>query len=388
MSTPVKEVDPFLDTEFAPLDTRDRTQHIAALTQLAEEHPELQITPTPVPVTPPTPPVEEEDQPEVFEVDGGTVTLVHDDKGWHGTLSLDDGGGDEVFHGKTQKELMTKVLAGKVKASAHIRKLNKKLKLGTPVDDSIPVQEQPIQPKQLNANDIFEIKTALEADPDKAFDLRFRKKYNMSEDEFVALVRRIEVSARKGEEASDELTIESVSKEFLEANKQIYHPYLENGDALLTWLVRNKLKRNVLTSDLIIDKDGQKHINFGAISGELLKKGLYTVANLEEAVEDLNDSGLLTPPPEPEIPVVEEDLTPVPAVPQPVPATPVPQNPRIVAARRQARGGLGIRANAISNRIPDEPRAPSADELENLSTAELSELLNATYKHARSSRRS
>jgi hypothetical protein len=384
MPTPVKEVDPFLDTDFAPLDTRDRTQHVAALTQLAEEHPELQITPAPVPA--PTDPPIEEDQPEVFDVDGGTVTLVHDDKGWHGTLSLEDGGGDEVFHGKTQKELMTKVLAGKVKASAHIRKLNKKLKLGTPIDDPVPIQDQPVQPKQLNANDIFEIKTALEADPDKAFDLRFQKKYGMTEDQFVALVRRIEISARKGEEASDELTIESVSKEFLEANKNVYHPYLENGDALLTWLVRNKLKRNVMTSDLVTDKDGQKHINFGAISGELLKKGLYTVANLEEAVEDLNDSGLLTAPPEPELPVIEEELTPVPAAPQPVPV-PVPQNPRIVAARRQARGGLGIRANAISTRIPDEPRAPSADELENLSTTELSELLNATYRHARSARR-
>src|SRR4029077_4961021 len=123
--------------------------------------------------------------PETFDVDGGTVTIAHDDKGWHGTLSLDDGGGDEVFHGKTQKELMTKVLAGKVKATAQIRKLNKKLKLGTPIDAPVVVPEQHNQHKQLDANDIFEIKTALEADPDKAFDLRFRKKYGMSEDEFV-----------------------------------------------------------------------------------------------------------------------------------------------------------------------------------------------------------
>jgi hypothetical protein len=373
-----REVDPFLDTDFAPLDTRDRAQHIAELGKIAEDHPELQkdLVQEPAPGVPLAPaPVVDEDQPEVFDVDGGTVTLTHDDKGWHGKLSLDDGGGDEVFHGKTQKELMTKVLAGKVKASAHIRKLNKKLKLGTPVDDPVPAVEQPVQPKQLNANDIFEIKTALEADPDKAFDLRFQKKYGMTEDQFVALVRSLQVSARKGEEAYEELSIESVSKEFLEAHKDEYYPYAENGEAIMTWLCRNKLKRNVTKSD-----------NFGTISSELLRKNLYTVENLEEAFEDLRDSGLLTAPPEPELPA---ELPPEPApvvARQPQPAQPA-SNPRIVASRRQARGGLGIRSSAVSNPQPEEPRAPSVDELENMSSAELSKLYSDTLRFARSARR-
>ncbi len=379
MPTPQsREVDPFLDTDFAPLDTRDRAQHIAELGKIAEEHPELQkdLVQEPTPGVPPAPaPVADENQPEVFDVDGGTVTLSHDDKGWHGTLSLDDGGGDEVFHGKTQKELMMKVLAGKAKASAHIRKLNKKIKLGTPVDDPVPVVEQPVQPKQLNANDIFEIKTALEADPDKAFDLRFQKKYNMTEDQFVSLVRKLEISARKGEEAYEELTIEGVSKEFLEAHKDEYYPYAENGEAIMTWLCRNKLKRNVTKSD-----------NFGTISSELLRKNLYTVENLEEAFEDLRDSGLLTPPPEQEIPT-ELPPEPAPVVqrqPEPVPTA---SNPRIVASRRQARGGLGIRSSSISTPSPEEPRAPSADELENMSTAELSKLYSDTLSYARKARR-
>lgn len=371
------EVDPFLDTDFAPLDTRDRAQHIMELGKIAEEHPELQkdLVQEPAPGAPPAPvPTVNEDQPEVFDVDGGTVTLTHDDKGWHGKLSLDDGGGDEVFHGKTQKELMTKVLAGKVKASAHIRKLNKKLKLGTPVDDPVPAVEQPVQPKQLNANDIFEIKTALEADPDKAFDLRFQKKYNMTEDQFVALVRKLEISARKGEEAYEELTIEGVSKEFLEAHKDEYYPYAENGEAIMTWLCRNKLKRNVTKSD-----------NFGTISSELLRKNLYTVENLEEAFEDLRDSGLLTAPPEQEIPT-ELPPEPVPVQRQPEPVPPA-SNPRIVASRRQPRGGLGLRQNAAAPISPEEPRAPSADELENMSTAELSKLYSDTLSYARKARR-
>lgn len=375
-NAPQREIDPFLDTDFAPLDTRDRAQHIAELGKIAEDHPELQkdLVQEPAPNDPPTPPVVDENQPEVFDVDGGTVTLSHDDKGWHGKLSLDDGGGDEVFHGKTQKELMTKVLAGKVKASAHIRKLNKKIKLGTPIEDAIPVPDQPVQPKQLNANDIFEIKTALEADPDKAFDLRFQKKYGMSEDQFVALVRKLEISSRKGEEAYEELSIESVSKEFLEAHKDEYYPYAENGEAIMTWLCRNKLKRNVTKSD-----------NFGTISSELLRKNLYTVENLEEAFEDLRDSGLLTSLPEPELPV-ELPPEPAPVVQRPEPVQPA-SNPRIVASRRQARGGLGIRSSSVSNPQPEEPRAPSVDELENMSSADLSKLYSDTLRYARSARR-
>lgn len=372
----IAEVDPFLDTEFAPLDTRDRAQHVAELGLIAEEHPELQAGLVPEPPAPLDTPVDPdpEDQPETFDVDGGTVTISHDAKGWKGVLSLDDGGGDEVFIGKTQKELMTKVLAGKVKASAHIRKLNKKLKLGTPVEDPVPVSEPaPVQPKQLTANDVFEIKTALEADPDKAFDLRFQKKYGMTEDQFVSLVQQLQVSVRKGEEAYEELTIEGVSKEFLEAHKTEYYPYAENGEAIMTWLCRNKLRRNVTRSD-----------NFGTISSELLKKGLYTVANLEEAFEDLRDSGLLLPPPQAEIPEIPEPVAPAPPARQVPPAEP---NPRIVATRRQARGGLGIRPSVINTREPEEPRAPSGDELENMSTEDLGELLKATYRHARSSRR-
>src|SRR4029077_1830661 len=94
-------------------------------------------------------------------------------------------------------------------------------------------------------------------------------------------------------------SIEGVSKEFLELHKNDYFPYAENGEAVMRWLCKYKLRRNFVEG-----KD-----DFGTISGELLRKGLYTVKNLEEAVDDLRDSGLLISPPEPEI-----DDEPAPAV--------------------------------------------------------------------------
>lgn len=361
-------VDPFLDDQFAPLDTRTGPQHPADTSEPPAGPPQPSLE---------TPQQAVDDQPQVetFDIEGGTVTIEYDKKkGWTGILSLEDGGGDEVFYGKTQKELMTKVLAGKAKATAQIRKLNRKIKLGTPVaEEPVVAQEPVVTSKQLDANDVFEIKTAAEADLDKAMSLRFKKKYGMSEDEFVNLVHQIKGKATKGEEAYEELTIEGVSKEFLEAHKDDYYPYSENGDAIMTWLCRNKLRRNVRTTD-----------NFGTISAELLRKGLYTVENLEEALDDLKDSGLLTPPPQEEI---EEEpvATPAKVV---TPAQPANTNSRIVSQKRQPRGGLGIRANTASTTVQqEEPRAPSADELENMSDKEISELLARTRQYARSTRR-
>lgn len=362
-------IDPRADDPAHSFDVPLATSHPGEL--LPEQPPSAVLTPD----TPPAPD-DAEDQPEVFDIDGGTVTISYDKKtGWTGTLSLDEGGGDEVFRGKTQKELMTKVLAGKAKATAQIRKLNKKLKLGSPVDETPAVpQLQPFQPKPLSANDIFEIKTAMEADPDKAADLRFQKKYGMTEAELVSRFLATEKKAEKGAEAHDELSVEGVSKEFLEAHKDEYYPYAENGDAIMTWLCRNKLKRNVRTTD-----------NFGTISGELLERGLYTVQNLEEAFEDLRDSGLLEPPPQPESTEVEETPEPVPAAPVSTsrPARqvqPAVSDSRIVSTRRQPRGGLGIRASSTGTREPEAPRAPSADELENMSDSEIRELLHSTTR--------
>lgn len=371
------------DEDFDVPMARTSPTHFADLSQIAEEHPELQDGlelesefQQPVPASAEALPAAEpaSDQPEVIDIDGGTITIQKEKNGYRATLEQTEGGGKEVFRGRTRSDLLTEVLAAKLQATNHIRKLNKKLKVGATVRSSAPVaprQEPDIQAKQLNANDIFEIKTALESDPDKGFDLRFQKKYGMTEDQFVALVQDIRKKAIKGQEAHQELAIESVSKEFLERNKDVYFPWTENGANIMGWLAKNKLHRSVTEQD-----------DFGTLSGELLDKGLYTVENLEEAMEDLRDSGLLVPPPEPE--PVQEPAPPAP--PAPVASAPVqpaaPQNPRIVAQRRQPRGGLGLRPSTTTVQSSEPSRAPSVDDLENLSTEQVNELFAGVRRHA------
>lgn len=366
MPTPVvEERDPFLaDQDFDVPLASNSPIHPAALNQ-PEPTEDGEFTP-PVPASAEPQPQPAADEPEIIEVDGGTITITHDQKGWHGALELEEGGGKEVFHGKTQKELMANVLAGKLKATAQIRKLNKKLKLGTPVDAPVPIQTQPakIQAKTLDANDIFEIKTALEADPDKAFDIRFQKKFGMTESQFVALVHDIQAKADRGVEAYEELTVEGVSKEFLERNKDRYHPYEENGANIMAWLCKHKLRRAITKND-----------NFGTISGELLAKGLYTVENLEEALEDLEDSGLLTPPPDEHQEEPAQDPPTPPAKPSGERNVPT-QSTRIASQTRRPRGGLGIRSSSVSTHIPDEPTAPSVEDLDNLSNEQINELFS------------
>jgi hypothetical protein len=102
---------------------------------------------------------------------------------------------------------------------------------------------------------------------------------------------------------------------------------------------------------------------------------------LDEALEELEDSGLLIPPPETEAPAP----VPTPAVPL-VTATrvqpPAPNNPRIVSETRRPRGSLGIRPGSVSTEPVVEDRVPSADELENMSSKEISELLGRVRTEA------
>lgn len=376
------EVDPFLvDKDFdVPLDVRTGPQHIAELGRIAEEHPELQEgleqeQDPGVPAAPSAVP----DQPETFDVEGGTVTIQKTSKGWEAVLELEDGGGKETFKGANKSDLMKEVLVGKLNATKQIRKLNKKLKVGMPVEEpTAPAQVRQVEPKVLSADDVFAIKTELAADPDKALESWFQKKFGLSASELVDIARSANERSRKGEEAYQELTIEGVSKAFLEAHKDDYYPWEENGNLILSWLCKNKLRRQQKTTD-----------SWSTIGPELLNKGLYTVANLEEAMEDLQDSGLLTPPPQPEAEEVEEvetvPATPVPPARQVQPAA--PQNPRIVRQTRQPRGGLGIRPGVGSTPTPIEDRAPSVDELENLSNEQINELLQRTLRYRRDARR-
>ena len=379
------------DKDFDVPMARTAPTHFADLSQIAEEHPDLQEglqveeefqapVPASVEVAPaPSPQPVAAEQPEIIEIDGGTITIEKEKNGYKATLEQTEGGGKEVFRGRTRSDLMTEVLAAKLQATNQIRRLNKKLKVGTPVDAPAPATQAvpKFEQRVLSADEVFEIKNALQADPDKAFELWFQKKFGLSAGELVNIAQSAREDAKKGREAHTELTIESVSKEFLERNKDTYYPYEENGANIMGWLCKHKLRRAVTKQD-----------DFGSISSELLDKGLYTVENLEEAMEDLRDSGLLTPPPEPE---QNQEETPAPA-PAPAPARAVttprqtqhaePQNPRIVAQKRQPRGGLGLRPSAATSPTPEPDKAPSVDDLENASTEQINELFSAVRRHA------
>jgi hypothetical protein len=385
------EVDPFLIDPNAgtkqsfdvPLAT-DGPRHIA---EPQDRPPVVPTVSAPVAPSQQTEVLDDQPEEEIFDVPEGTVTLTHDKKGWHGVLEYTSGRGSEAFHGKTQKELMVKVLAGKANATKQVDNLNRKLKLGQVVEpEPVVSNPTPFQPKPLSANDIFEIKTALESDPDKAADLRFQKKYGMTEAEFVSRFLRAEQQAAKGEEAAEELSIEGVSKEFLAAHEGDYYAWPENGDALLRWLVRNKLRRNLVPTDMLVDGNGTQYVNFGVISGELLKRGMYTVRNLEEALEGLRESGLLKPPPQAEPELEEEIVEPRPAQRRPAVQQPA-SNTRIVRETRRPRGGLGIRPSSVGTTQTTEEQAPSVEQFDNMTDAEIRQHLAAVRNHIRSTRR-
>jgi hypothetical protein len=385
---PTNEVDPFLDDSMGvPLDTRTGPQHIADLGKIAEEHPEFAPTPEqvvdadgplpepePEPIPEPTP-VPDEDQPEIYNIDGGQVVIEKTGTGWKATLK---GKRTEVFKGKTKSELMTNVLAGKLNASNQISDLNKKLKLGKVVDAPAPAQVRtPVfQKKELTANEVFEIKTALADNPDLALETWFQKKFGKSASDLMAFVEKVSIDSQKGVEANEELTVEGVSKEFLAANPD-YFVSPTNSSNIMYWLCVNKLRRQPSTQD-----------NFGTISAELVAKNLYTVENLTEAWEDLKSDELAEFEPEEE--EVEELPAPAPPAPKPPqPAKPAtkpaakPPNPRIAESGRTARGGLGIRPGSVNapGPEPEEERAPSVDELENMSDQQLAELKARTDRY-------
>lgn len=376
----IDEKDPFLDESMGvPLDTRTGPQHIADLTRIAEDHPEFAPTPEEVlaadgpaiqPVPEVVPPVVETYQPEVYDVEGGQVIIEQTKEGWKGTLK---GARTEVFKGRTKSELLTNVLVGKLKATTQLDKLNKELKLGKVVNSqpTPPVRTPVFQNKALTANEIFEIKTALNDNPDLALESWFQKKFGKSASELIAVIEKVNINAQKGAEANEELTVEGISKEFLSTTPD-YFVCPDNLNNIVGWLLVNKLRRQPTASD-----------NYNNITAELVSKDLYTVENLTEAWEDLKDSNLAEFEPDD-----QDDPAPLPApvpvVQRPTPVVPAPPaNPRIVATSRATRGGLGIRPGSVSVPTPEpvEDRAPSVDELENMSEQQLFELKAATDRY-------
>ena len=313
------------------------------------------------------PPAEPDPEvPEILQLEDGAFVSLEKEKGqWKATL--DPGTGhSEVFWGKTKNELLTNVLVGKLNATKKIRELNKKVKL-TANTPQYPRQTEPAPSvRPLTADETFEIKAQLESDPALALDTLFQKRTGLTVQQLVGL-------AQKGAQANMNLETEAISREFLSRNPE-YYPDSENKNfqSLIKWLAKFKLGKTATDA------------NAGDIFTELWQTGNYTADNLEEAFQDLTDDGMLVKPrlPRTSSPV-EVNQQPVP---QPAPAAPTP---RIVKTETRPRAALGIRPSDVSaTPPPSTPSAPTDEDLDNLSDAEIKALLGSVRRQRVAARRS
>lgn len=388
--------DPFVDDQFSRHDLSNSPKSLTdALGTIAEEHPEFAptaeeviaadgapepvIEPAPAPVVAPVAPVVTPAQPETYSYpDGSTVTLIKGSKGWCATLES-GGKAPEKFYGRTKDELLTNVLAAKLHATQHIRELNRKLKLTAKPKAEAPAQTPPPRTTPLTADEIYEIKSQLDTNPDLALDGWFQRKFGLKAEELLNIVE-------EGRHAKEELQSEAVSKAFLAAHPDYYpDPEYQNYLTIVALLSKEKLGK---TMDASSDDD------IADIMRALIRGGHWTVENLGEAFEELAEAGLLLAAPEEEleeeIPPVVEPVVPVvvapPAAPPPAIPAPAPPTtalpPRIASRRVGQRAGLGIRASDVSTTVPVTERPPSADELDNLTDSEISELFSGVRRAA------
>lgn len=369
-------VDPFVDEQFAPLDLR-QTPLADQLADLANQDPDQPPAPDlpgqDEPFEQPAPPAAHE--PEVIQYeDGSALTITKNSRGWEAVL--DSGSGNpEVFRGKTKDEMWTNIAAAKMHATRHIRDLNKKIKLT--VRNEAPTRQQPPQqplpqqhvqyqqPVQLTADDITEIKNQLSVNPALALDTLFQKQTGLTVAQLAALAKQ---GYNEGRASRSTLDMESIAKEFTGSHPD-YVSTDENYYALIGWLTKYKLGRTLTKR------------NASEMMDALYEQGFFTVDNLDEAYEELVQDGFLELATEEQEEEEEE-----PATPAPPPPT---QNPRIARVRVGPRAGLGIRARetTAATREPAANRPPSAEELDNMSDAEISQLFSGVRRVASQSAR-
>lgn len=293
----------------------------------------------------------EPEGPEVFQIgDDGTVTLEKEKGQWKCTLESGSGGQPQVYWGKTKNELIATAMGkAQLNATKKIRELNAKLKLGgAPPPKPTPVVAPSV--KTLSADEIFEIKTQLDSNPDLALSNWFQKATGLSVQQLVGL-------AQKGANADASLETEAIGKEFMGRNPD-YFASMPNLNRLIQWLGKFKLG------------------NPSAGMNELYVGGVWTVENLEEAFHDLSEDGFLAKAPKPVV-----------TAPEPVPQ-PRPEE-RIVRTETRPRAALGLRTNDVSpTPLPEAPKAPSVEDLDSMTDQQVKDTLNAIRRQKILSRRS
>ena len=369
---PDPDFDPWLDDSFAQIDLRKGPGDFAQqLTKIANSGDpdvpvlvdEVEAPPAPAAVPEPVPVVSEltGDEPEVYTYeDGSSITVDKIPTGLRATLSIGGGSGNEVFYGKDENELLRQVLSAKLNASKKIRQQNKQLKLTVPARAPEPVRitEEPVT-HELSVDEKFEIKTKLADDPDLAFQDWFQKKTGMSVEALASL-------AQEGRAASDAVTMDTEARAFKEAHPT-YAATGANFQLLMGYLAKDKLNVEL--------KPG----NEDEVMNTLVRNDLFTRQALAEAFDTLSQDGLLELLPVEEDKPEEEDntATPVPAPPKPVVSAAPPSGLPGKRSPRAANVSLGIRPSTVSGVAPDAnfDKAPSVDELENMSTDDIGNLL-------------
>ena len=313
--------------------------------------------------------------------DGSSLTVEKTSKGWSATLAFADSAiKPEVFYGATKDEMWQNVAAGKINATKKIREQNKQIKLvaetaAEPVQQTVERAERAAG-RELTADEVFEIRTAMESNPDLAFTKWFELKFNRP------LAQTVE-KWEKGGAAADTLDAEAEARDFVAAHPDYCYVGQEGVNNRFNMTAR--LSAKFLKQTTTVD-------NQLVMEDRLIAGGYWTNKNLSEAYDDLNESGLLefapaaTPEPEPQPTPTPRAEAPAAA---PAVAEPSQDGERIVRTVRRPRAGLGLSSRETTTvaTTKGEPQPPSADDLDNLTDAQLAELYSGVRRARLTSRR-
>lgn len=365
----VVETDPWLDDEFAqPYTDPHGSTLLDDLAEIERNEPQQfpaslnpeRVTNIPEPVVlepeqvvEPLEP-EEPTGPEVIELDGGgTLTIEKKGKKW--CAALDTGsGGTQNFYGLNKNELLVASFKAQANATRKIRELNRQVKLGPVTEQPTPTAPKTAAGRELTADEIVELKLLMSTNPAAAFESWLQKRTNLTADQLSKLSQR----ADAGYEAKQELTAEQVNKSFLQRNPEFFPDKdYENFNSLVSYLGRNKLGRTVTAK------------NTDEIYQSLLEGGNWSVQNLEEAYNSLNEDGLLIT--RPKAAPVHQPTPAAVVAPTPVAAQPRTDD-RIVRTETRPRASLGIRSSETAPAAPTSHSAStSVEDPDNMSPDQL-----------------
>lgn len=311
--------------------------------------------------------------PEVVEPqeysyeDGSSVVVEKTSKGWKATLDSGvRGAKKEVFYGKDKDELFANVAVGKINATRKIREMSAARRQAAPAQPvaPAPAAAPAAEARELTADEQFQLKNMFADNPGAAIDHFLKLRTGHTSAELAQIARE---GREQGRAARLEVDTESVARAFIANNQEYYaDPESQNYETVLAWICRYKLRTPYLGIDAAMES--------------IVNGGLFTTEILQEAYDALSEDGLLL-----EKPAEEEEIpAAAPARPAAPAAEPAP-NSRIAGTRTGKRAapanyGLHNRDASAVPAIPDAQRAPSDEELEELSNGEIEKLFHGVVR--------